>query len=193
VPRQGTIPGVWPTAQAIEARRIVLEPLRVEHSEETFAVLDDPRLHRYISGSPLTRTQLRERYARLSAGRSPDGRHGWLNWIVRERMSGAAIGHVQATLSRPPQDATDIVAELAWTIGHAHQGNGYATEAAIAMAGWLQTQGVARLAAHIHPEHEASAKVAGALGLEATARRRDFEVRWESGSPPRTDRSPAEP
>jgi hypothetical protein len=49
--------------------------------------------------------QLRERYARQIAGRSPDGAQGWLNWIARHRETGAAVGTVQVrALGLSPTD-----------------------------------------------------------------------------------------
>jgi RimJ/RimL family protein N-acetyltransferase len=88
----------WPTAEPIETPRLTLEPLRVEHAGEMAEVLADPRLYDYIGGTPPSPAQLRTRYALQVAGHSPDRRHGWLNWIVRERGTDAAIGSVQATI-----------------------------------------------------------------------------------------------
>jgi len=109
---------------------------------------------------------------RQVAGESPDGRQGWLNWVLRD-AAGAPAGTVQATL-------TGSEAELAWVLGTAHQGRGYASEAAIAVRDWLRTQGVEAFTAHIHPDHAASAGVARRLGLVPTAVRQDGEVRWVS-------------
>ena len=112
------------------------------------------------------------RLRRQVAGASPDGRQGWLNWVLRT-ADGAAVGTLQATL-------TGAQAELAWVVGRAHQGRGYATEAAIAVRDWLQAQGIEAFTAHIHPDHAASAGVARRLGLVPTAARQDGEVRWVS-------------
>jgi RimJ/RimL family protein N-acetyltransferase len=86
---------------------------------------------------------------------------------------GAAVGTLQATLS-------GAEAELAWVVGSAHQGRGYASEAAVAVRDWLRTQGIEEFTAHIHPDHAASAGVARRLGLVAGAVRQDGEVRWAS-------------
>lgn len=64
---------------------------------------------------------------------------------------------------------------------HPWQGHGFASEAARAVAAWLAPLPVGLLVAHIHPEHAASAAVAAGCGLRPTGRRRDGEVRWESG------------
>jgi RimJ/RimL family protein N-acetyltransferase len=165
----------WPVAEIIGTERLVLEPLRVDHAEELAPLLNDEALHEYIGGSPATPDELRERYRRQAAGRSPDGREGWLNWVVRHRDTGDAIGTVQATVRF---DGDRPVAELAWVVVAPHQGRGYAGEAAAGMVGWLAEQGIGALVAHVHPDHRASARVAERLGLRTTEDMVDGEVRW---------------
>jgi RimJ/RimL family protein N-acetyltransferase len=114
------------------------------------------------------------RLRRQVGGASLDGRQGWLNWVLRlVAADRAAVGTVQATL-------TGARAELAWVVATAHQGRGYASEAAVAVRDWLRTQGIEEFTAHIHPSHAASAGVARRLGLVPTAARQDGEVRWAS-------------
>jgi RimJ/RimL family protein N-acetyltransferase len=120
------------------------------------------------------------KYRRQSAGQSPDGRHGWLNWMLRRLADGQLIGTVQATLSHPGEGG--IEAELAWVIGSDHQGNGYGREGTLAMASWLRAHGVGGLTAHIHPQHKASIGIARALGLSATNKVSDNEVLWRDAS-----------
>jgi RimJ/RimL family protein N-acetyltransferase len=167
----------WPTAEAIETVRLTLEPLRVEHAGEMADVLADPRLYEYVGGTPPSAAQLATRYALQVAGHSPDGRQGWLNWVVRERATGAAVGTVQATLNIVDARAE---AEIAWVIGTAYQRRGYAKEAAGAMVRWLRSEGTATVIAHIHPGHEASMGVARHLGLTATDVIEGGETRWVS-------------
>jgi RimJ/RimL family protein N-acetyltransferase len=146
----------------------------LEHAAELAALLDDPALHRFIGGRPQTLPEVTARLRRQVVGASPDGGQGWLNWVLRLRTADrAAVGTVQATLTGPE-------AELAWVVGTAHQGRGYASEAATAVRDWLRTQGIDELTAHIRPEHAASAGVARRLGLVAGTTRQDGEVRWAS-------------
>ena len=137
-------------------------------------MLADERLHAFTGGAPATEKELRDRYARQVLGHSPDGSEVWRNWMLRRRDTGELIGYVQATVT-----ARD--AELAWVVAVAHQGRGYAREAALAMTAWLRVQGVARFTAHVHPEHAASAAVARALGLSPTTTVVDGEIRWSGG------------
>lgn len=162
------------------AGSIELEPLTVEHAEELVGVLFDPELHTFMGGEPLGLEQLRIRYARLVGRRSPDGTQEWLNWVVRRREDRVVVGTVQATV----QDLAGVrTAEVAWVVGTAHQGRGYARESAAAMVGRLRVMGVRRLVAHIHPAHAASAAVARALGLVATEVVVGGETRWVGDVP----------
>ncbi|NUP81894.1 MAG: GNAT family N-acetyltransferase [Nonomuraea sp.] len=151
----------------MDTARLQILPLRVEHAEEMAAVLDDQRLHEFIGGTPATPAELRARYRRQVAGPP-----GWRNWVLRLREDGHLVGYVQATVD-------EKTAELAWVIGTPWQGRGLAAEAAEALVGWCEEQGMETVVAHIHPDHAASAAVAARVGLHPTGRMHDGEVRWE--------------
>ena len=165
----------WPRAEALTTQRLVLEPLRPDHARELAPVLADPALHAFIGGEPASEAELRERFTRQAAGRSPDGAQGWLNWVARDRATDAPVGTIQATVS---DTEAGRGAALAWVVATSRQGEGLATEAARAARDWLRAQGVTRFVAYVHPDHGASAAVAAHLGLAATGERRDGEVRW---------------
>ncbi len=161
----------------MDGKRVSLEPLRVEHADELAPVLGDPLLHNFIGGEPADPVQLRARYRRQVVGRSQDGSQRWLNWLVRGREDAQALGTVQATVT---EQEDGLTAEVAWVIGTAHQGQGYAREAAGLMVTWLRRQGVDTVVAHVHPQHEASMAVARAVGLAATTAMVDGEVRLQA-------------
>ena len=158
----------------IGTERLVLRPLRVGDAEEMVAVLGDPALHEFIGGRPDTLEELRRRYAAMVAG---PGRPSelWRNWVVRRRADAAAVGTVQATLTR---QAGGWRAEVAWVVGVPWQGRGYAVEAARALVGWLEAAGAGEIVAHIHPGHAASARVSAGAGLVATDDEVDGERVW---------------
>jgi RimJ/RimL family protein N-acetyltransferase len=156
----------WAVATPLASRRLLLEPLRTGHAEEMAAVLGDAALYRFIGGSPPTVGDLRVRYARQVRARSEEASERWLNWVLRRRAGAAAVGFVQATVTPSPERCAD----LAWVVGTAEQHRGLATEAALAMLGWLRQCGLACFVARIHPENVASAAVARHLGLTATDR-----------------------
>lgn len=110
-------------------------------------------------------------------GSSSDGSQRWLNWVLRHREDGLAVGTVQATV-RPEQDGP--VAEVAWVIAAAFQGRGYAREAAQVMVSRLREDGPVTVRAHVHPAHAASQSAARAVGMSETATLVDGEVRWQT-------------
>jgi RimJ/RimL family protein N-acetyltransferase len=120
-----------------------------------------------------TLEDVRARYRRLAVGRSDDGRREWRNWIVRRRDDGQPVGAVQATI-----DEGGLHALVAWDIGVAWQGRGYATEAAQAVVAWLDERGIAIVEACVHPAHIASARVATRAGFLVTDEIVDGERVW---------------
>ncbi len=150
-------------------------------------VLADPRLHEFIGGGPDSPAELCERYRRWVAGPG-DERTEWLNWIVRTRQDGAAAGAVQATVETAPDGSRG--ADVAWVIGVAWQGRGYASEAASALVGWLRGRGIDDISANIHPDHHASAAVARRAGLRPTDEQHEGETVWRSGGQPPRRRPP---
>ncbi|MGO1173262.1 MAG: GNAT family N-acetyltransferase [Actinomycetaceae bacterium] len=170
-----SVPGSWPAARPLETSALVLEPLRVEHAAEMAAVLDDERLHEFTGGQPATPQQLHELYERQVVGRSAAGDQLWLNWILRRRATGEAAGYLQATVTGG-EGAPE--AEIAWVVGTAHQGHGFAREAAEVVLAWLFEQGAGLVVADIHPDHGASNAVAAGIGLRRTDTVIDGEVRW---------------
>jgi RimJ/RimL family protein N-acetyltransferase len=160
---------------SIVTARLTLTPLTVQDADEMVGALNDERLHEFIGGRPDTLIELRDRYRRSVAGPTESG-DVWLNWIVRSTHDGAAIGTVQATISTLP-DARKS-ADVAWVIGMAWQGRGYASEAALALVNWLRAHGVDEVIAHIRPDHQASATVANRSGLYPTDERVDGETVW---------------
>jgi RimJ/RimL family protein N-acetyltransferase len=163
-------------AARLQSLRLDLEPLREEHADEMAPLLEDPQLHTFIGGEPATLEQLRDRYAHLAVGRSPDGRRQWLNWVLRRQADGRPVGTVQATVA---EEHRRCVAEVAWIVATSHQRQGYAREASDCMVGWLRTHAVTVIRAHVHPDHAASQAVARAIGLTPTTTIVDGEVRWE--------------
>jgi RimJ/RimL family protein N-acetyltransferase len=174
--RHGHAVSPFDNGTTIVTERLALVPLQVEDAEEMAGVLGDQRLHEFIGGEPDTIAGLRERYARLVAG-SPDPDKVWLNWIVRRRSDAQAMGTVQATLTMSDGEST---ANVAWVIGVDWQSQGFASEAARALVGWLRQHGVDNIVAYIHPDHQASAAVAMRAGLRPTDEQAHGERVWRA-------------
>jgi RimJ/RimL family protein N-acetyltransferase len=161
----------------LHTRRLAMDPLQVGDASEMVNVLDDRGLYKFTGGDPPSLQDLESRYRKQVAG-SESSDEVWHNWILRLMKSGQAIGFVQATV-------TADTADVAWVVGADWQRRGYASEAAVEMCRWLRETGISSLTAHIHPEHDASARIAEKAGLRRTAEvDADGEVVW---APPRTN------
>jgi [ribosomal protein S5]-alanine N-acetyltransferase len=145
---------------SLAAGSLVLEPLRVAHAAEMYAVLCDPLTHRYIDHPPpATLEQLRAIYTQLETRKSPDGRQLWLNWVVRH-PGQPAMGYVQATVTAPGR------AWVAYLLASAHWGRGHAHGAMLAMLDYLdQTCGVTHYLATVEVDNQRSARLLKRLGF----------------------------
>jgi RimJ/RimL family protein N-acetyltransferase len=160
----------------IETTRLLLMPLAPADAAEMESVLADPGLYTFIGGGPPALAALTVQYDAWVAG-SPRAGETWHNWVIRLRDGGAAVGHLQATVTEA--NSTDPAnAQIAWIVGTPWQGRGYATEAAVALVDWLEANGMGVITAHVNPENVASARVAGRAGLRATDEVVDGETVW---------------
>ncbi len=166
----------------IATDRLDLVPLRPDDADEMAGVLADPSLYAFIGGEPPTLDELRVRFPKWAHG-SPRSGEDWHNWIIRLRADGAAIGHLQATVidDSGAGAGSGSKADVAWLVGTAWQGRGYASEAARALVAWLESIGVAAITAHIERDHAGSGRVAAAAGLTATGEIEEGEVVWRRG------------
>ena len=158
--------------------RLRVEPLRVEDADDMVEVLSDARLYEFTGGSPPDLEELRRRFRVQVTEVSPDGRETWLNWVVRLRSDGTAIGYVQASVERASADV-----QVAWVIGRTWQGQGYASEAVGEMVTALRAAGTRRLVARVRGDHAASRRVAERAGLAPTGTVVDDEDEWEWRAP----------
>jgi RimJ/RimL family protein N-acetyltransferase len=141
------------------------------------SVYADPRMYVFTGGSPADRDQLRARYIHLAVGWNHDRTERWCNWIVTMHDSAEPVGAMQATVA-----ADRTWAAIAWEVAVPMQGRGIASEAAIAVVGWLRDIGVHTIRASIHPDHAASAGVARRAGLVPTDEWDDGEIVWHLGA-----------
>ena len=148
-------------AWTLESDRLVLSPMVRDDAEDLFGLLRDPALRRFTGGAPpASADDLREGIGLRESRRSPERDELWLNWTLRLRSSGEAVGYVQAGVG-------ERGADLAWVVGTPFQNRGYATEAGRRAADWIYEQfEVSELRAAIHPDHAASRKVAARIGMQ---------------------------
>ena len=147
-------------AWTLQSDRLVLSPMVRDDACELFGLWRDPVLYRFTGGvAPASVDDVRERIRLREGRRSPDGDELWLNWTLRLRSSGQAVGYVQAGVREGRAD-------LAWVVGVPFQNRGYATEAGRRATAWIREHcGVSELRAAIHPDHAASCRVAAHIGL----------------------------
>lgn len=112
--------------RVVNAGRIRLEPLVMDHALELFVVLSDPAIYEFENDPPRSLEWLRYRYSLLERRASPDGREKWLNWAVRISNQDL-IGYVQATLH------DDGRTFIAYEFSSQHWGKNLAFEAVTAM------------------------------------------------------------
>lgn len=113
--------------RTLHAGDLVLEPQTAAHAPEMFVLLSDPTLCEYLdSGPPPDLAWLAARFAKLETRLSGDGREHWLNWVLRAPGHGLA-GFVQATVY------PDGSANVAYELGRAFWGRGWATQSTAAM------------------------------------------------------------
>jgi len=84
------------------------------------------------------------------------------HWAVRRAGEDVVLGSI--TLRRMPPAQEDL--ELAWQFAPDHWGNGYATEAARAVAAWAFRNSAHELFAVTRPANERAEKLARRLGMQ---------------------------
>ena len=158
----------------IEAEWTALIALRAGDADDLAGLLEEPLLRDWLRAHDVD--ELRTRFAAWESRRSPDDDELWLNWVVRERQEGRALGWVQATVRGRS-------ASVAYAVLPAERGAGAASDAVRALVRWLHDRlGVTTVTAEIDDANAASARVAVAAGFERTIHRAGDEVVWEHRS-----------
>src|SRR5216684_3181162 len=80
--------------------RLLFETLKADHATELFEPLGDPLVYEHISETPaITVAAVAARFAFMASGPPPDlANECWLNYVVRLRANGTAVGRLQATI-----------------------------------------------------------------------------------------------
>jgi RimJ/RimL family protein N-acetyltransferase len=99
-------------------------------------------------------------------------------WLVRAlvlREEGTMIGHAGFHGSPGTQGLAAGKVELGYTVFPAYRGRGYATEAAQALMGWAESQGIHDYVASVSPENAPSLAIVRKLGFVQTGDQWDEE------------------
>lgn len=159
--------------------RLDLEPVTANHAREAWPLLDDARMWTYFTElRPATYEDLRARYRRWERG-SQDPAHIWLNWLGRERSSGALAVSMQATIV-PAQ----ACAYVAYATFPEYRRRGLAAEASRCIIGYVrQAYGIDRFFAEMDERNVASYRLAERLGFaRVESSGGEYRYRLDAGS-----------
>jgi len=149
-------------ATRLETERLVLRPPTVADLGPLHEVWGDRDVMRWVGAGDAFARDVDESARRLERLLVHQDAHGFGLWAVAERDSGTVLGDAGLVLFgfRGPE------VELAYRLGKAHWGRGYATEAA---AAWVEHGLVAldlpSILAVTHPANEASERVLDKVGF----------------------------
>jgi ribosomal-protein-alanine N-acetyltransferase len=148
----------------LNTERLVLRPWTVEDAPAGLTIFGRDEVTHWLTPAmePIhDKTGMRaalESWAREDAELDPPVGH----WAVQRRGDDVLLGSI--TLRRMPPLQDDL--ELAWQFAPDHWGNGYATEAARAVAAWAFEESADELFAVMRPANERAEKLARRLGME---------------------------
>lgn len=153
-----------PAPPVLTTERLRLRAHRLTDYEDICRLTSDPEAVRAIFRQPMSREDSWHRLLRFAGHWHLLG-FGLL--IVEERASGRVVGEVGlADFHRGLGEDFDRSPEFAWLIAAEYHGRGYATEAAVAILGWMEeSHAPARTVCIIDPANAPSLRVAQKLGF----------------------------
>jgi [ribosomal protein S5]-alanine N-acetyltransferase len=146
----------------LQTARLVCERLRLDHGPELSILLGDPRIARTLfpSGEPPTGAEVIQG---LRSKLDHWERHGFGQWFLRDRESGAMVGRggLQHTFVAGWHEI-----EVGWAIVPERWGQGLATELALASVEVaFQELGLSEIVAFTLPDNVASRRVMEKAGF----------------------------
>ncbi|HEV3471222.1 MAG TPA: GNAT family N-acetyltransferase [Pyrinomonadaceae bacterium] len=141
----------------LETERLLLRMWREDDFESYARICADPEVMRYLGGKPLSRPEAWRHMAYLAGHWHL---RGYGHWAVEEKASGELIGRMGFFY---PEGWPGF--EVGWTLARQSWGKGYATEGARRMLDHaFREMGREHVISLIHPENEASIRVAEKMG-----------------------------
>ena len=163
----------------ITTERLVLRSFLPRDVDDVLAYRSQADVVRYIPGEPRNREQVSDLVAHSTTAGLIDDKHAHLTLAVD--LGGRVVGDVMLALNGlDGSDGKQV--ELGWVFTPDVQGQGYATEAARALADVAFTQiGAHRVWAQLEPENTASSRICERLGMRREAffeKGSWFKERW---------------
>lgn len=145
----------------ITTDRLLLRPMRSSDAEPLFARRNDPEVARYQNWTlPFERARATELVDSVVAMDGPENDEWWM-LTVADRDDSNILGDMALHFSSEGR-----CAEIGYTLGSAHWGQGYAAEAATALVDWLfEAHPMTRVFGMLHPDNPASARVLERVGM----------------------------
>lgn len=155
----------------IETERLILRLPRADDLDEFAAAYADPETMKFLGTGDVATREQTER--------------GLLNWIKRWELDGIGLCSMESretgrlvgrtgflvwdtenwTVSDLAAAGERAEIEMGWTVFREHWGQGYATEAALALRDWgVAEHGLTRLISLIRPGNHRSVRVAEKIG-----------------------------
>jgi ribosomal-protein-alanine N-acetyltransferase len=149
---------------ALETSRLVLTGWRPGDAAPALSIFGDEDVTKWLSPaaepveSESVMQSVLDRWADEDTSTDPPVGH----WAVRRRSDQTLLGSI--TLRRMPPVNEDL--ELAWQFAPEHWGQGYATEAAAAVARWAFDRSAHELFAVMRPANRRAKKLVERLGMQ---------------------------
>ncbi|MCO5296912.1 MAG: GNAT family N-acetyltransferase [Fimbriimonadaceae bacterium] len=146
-----------------QTARLLARPWTLDDVNAAFEIYGDPRVMKTLGTGPAPDIgAMRERLSAVLERNAPfAGRMGF--WALEASDSGTIVGSV---ILKPLPESERV--EVGWHLGHAHWGQGYATEAGRgAVAYGFESLGLDTIWAIVLPTNERSLAVARRLGMRS--------------------------
>lgn len=158
----------------LQTKRCIVRELTMDDIDALFELYGPSEITRFVE--PLYEREKEMEYQRNYI-REIYGGYGYGMWTVADKGSGKLIGRIGVE-SHPKDDADTV--ELGYIIAMDWQGKGIAAEVCTAVLEYAKdVLGKRRAYARIHPDNEASIRLAKKLGFVMTDEMIDGERVWE--------------
>jgi RimJ/RimL family protein N-acetyltransferase len=148
--------------------RLRMRPWETNDLDAVRALFSDPEVGRFVG----VRNTAEAAQELIANHRAHQAEHGFSQWAVEDRWTGALVGEVGLQLV----ERTGPEVEIGWVIAKPAWGRGYATEAA---REWIrvgfETLGLDEIIAVVRRENAASHAVARRLGMKPAGTRRAYD------------------
>ena len=167
----------WP----LETERLLLRPFTPDDLDALYEIHSDEGVVRWLYNEPRSLEETRMLLARKTDGASVQAEGDWLGAAALLRETGELVADIAFLWA----SESHRQGELGFIVHPAHQGRGYATEAARPILAFaFETLGLHRVVGRLEARNAASARVLEKLGMRREAHLVENEWvkgEWSSG------------